>query len=156
MTGSRVVETRYQSRIGVREDNVAAALEVMSRFAIDRWLLYLPPTMSPVATSTLPQLLEHPAQAIEAFRADGVDQVVSEEKHLGSRAVALVCRIDGAARARFGAPGDQLGALCGPARGVHSSPARSLGSSLIGCESLPRALACPTSLTRPGCCLMRS
>ncbi len=36
----------------------------MSRFAIDpRWLLYLPPTMSPVATSKLPDLLEHPAQA---------------------------------------------------------------------------------------------
>jgi protein phosphatase len=51
--GTRVIETQYQQRIGVREENAAAALEVMSRFAIDpRWLLYLPPTMSPVATST--------------------------------------------------------------------------------------------------------
>jgi protein phosphatase len=33
--GSRVVETQYQKRIGVREENAAAALEVMSRFAID-------------------------------------------------------------------------------------------------------------------------
>jgi polynucleotide kinase-phosphatase len=112
VTGSRVVETRYHSRIGVREENAAAALEVMSRFAIDpRWLLYLPPTMSPVATSALSELLEHPAQAFEAFRADGVDQVVCEEKHMGSRAVALVSRSDQAARARFGAPGDQLGAV---------------------------------------------
>jgi protein phosphatase len=84
----------------------------MSRFAIDpRWLLYLPPTMSPVATSARPDLLEHPEQAFDAFRADGVDHVVCEEKHMGSRAAALVCRSLEAARARFGAPGDQLGAV---------------------------------------------
>ena len=51
--GTRVVETTHHGRVSVREENAAAALEVMSRFALDpRWLLYLPPTMSPVATST--------------------------------------------------------------------------------------------------------
>ncbi|WP_375475461.1 polynucleotide kinase-phosphatase [uncultured Jatrophihabitans sp.] len=110
--GSRVIETSYLNRIGVREDNAAAALEVMSRFAVDpRWLVYLPPTMSPVATSALPDLLEHPDQAFAAFRADGVDHVVCEEKHMGSRAVALVCRDLPAARSRFGAPGDEIGAV---------------------------------------------
>ena len=34
--------------VTIREENAAAALEVMSRFAVDpRWLVYLPPTMSP-------------------------------------------------------------------------------------------------------------
>ncbi len=52
VSGSRVIQTAYLPRVGVREGHAAAALEVMSRFAIDpRWLLYLPPTMSPVATS---------------------------------------------------------------------------------------------------------
>ncbi len=84
----------------------------MSRFAIDpRWLLYLPPTMSPVATSTRADLLEHPEQAFDSYRADGVPAVVCEEKHMGSRAVLLVCRSLDAARARFGAPGDAAGAL---------------------------------------------
>jgi protein phosphatase len=110
--GGRVLETAYQKRIGVREENAAAALEVMSRFAVDpRWLLYLPPTMSPVATSGCPDLLEHPDQAFDAYRVDGVDQVVCEEKHMGSRAVALVCRSLDAARERFGAPGERLGAV---------------------------------------------
>ena len=110
--GRRVIETAYQRRIGVREENAAAALEVMSRFAIDpRWLIYLPPTMSPVATSTRPDLLEHPEQAFDAYRTDGVHEVVCEEKHMGSRAVALVCRDLDAARARFGAPGERLGAV---------------------------------------------
>jgi protein phosphatase len=112
VTGSRVIETAYQNRIGVREENAAAALEVMSRFAADpRWLLYLPPTMSPVATSTRADLLEHPEQAFEAYRADGVDAVVCQEKHMGSRAVALVCRDLDAARQRFGAPGEAIGSV---------------------------------------------
>jgi protein phosphatase len=112
VTGTRVIETQYQKRIGVREENAAAALEVMSRFAIDpRWLLYLPPTMSPVATAPRPDLLEHPEQAFEYFRAEGVDQVVCEEKHMGSRAVALVCRTPAEAAARFGLPGEQPGVV---------------------------------------------
>ena len=53
VSGSRVIETAYLPRVGVRDAHAAAALEVMSRFAIDpRWLLYLPPTMSPVATAS--------------------------------------------------------------------------------------------------------
>src|SRR5215470_7251945 len=111
VTGRRTIETSRQGRITVREDNAAAALEVMSRFAVDpRWLLYLPPTMSPVATSARPGLLEHPDQAFDAFRADGVAEVVCEEKHMGSRAVALICKDAETARARFGgragSPGD--------------------------------------------------
>ena len=112
VTGRQVIETGQHGRITVREENAAAALEVMSRFAIDpRWLIYLPPTMSPVATSARPHLLEHPDQAFDAFRADGVAEVVCEEKHMGSRAVVLVCRDLDAARTRFGAPGDAVGAV---------------------------------------------
>jgi protein phosphatase len=110
--GSRVIETGYQKRVGIREANAAAALEVMSRFAIDpRWLVYLPPTMSPVATATADGLLEHPDQAFDYFRSEGVDAVVCEEKHMGSRAVALVCRSLDTARGRFGAPDGALGAV---------------------------------------------
>ncbi len=110
--GTRVLDTAYHKRIGVRPENAAAALEVMSRFAVDpRWLVYLPPTMSPVATSMLPDVLEHPDQAFEAYRGDGVDAVVCEEKHMGSRAVALVCRSAAAARERFDVPGELAGAV---------------------------------------------
>jgi protein phosphatase len=109
VSGSRVIETAYLPRVGVRDAHAAAALEVMSRFAIDpRWLLYLPPTMSPVATQPDGDLLEHPDQAFSAYRADGVAEVVCEEKHMGSRAVLLVCRTPQVAADRFGvspAPG---------------------------------------------------
>ncbi|MGW4735550.1 polynucleotide kinase-phosphatase [Streptomyces shenzhenensis] len=101
--GRRAVETRYAGRVAVREENAAAALEVMSRFAVDpRLLPYLPPTMAPTATSRAEGYLEHPAEAFAQYAADGVARVVCEEKHMGSRAVALVCRDADAARGRFG------------------------------------------------------
>ncbi|MET8717244.1 polynucleotide kinase-phosphatase [Streptomyces sp. NPDC004735] len=104
--GRRIVETRHMGRVSVREENAAAALEVMSRFAVDpRLLAYLPPTMAPTATSREEGFLEHPAEAFAQYRADGVTKVVCEEKHMGSRAVALVCREAGAARERFGVDG---------------------------------------------------
>ncbi|SON62299.1 Bis(5'-nucleosyl)-tetraphosphatase PrpE [asymmetrical] [Mycobacterium simulans] len=93
VTGRRVIETGGHGRVSVRADHAAAALEIISRFAVDpRWLIYLPPTMSPVATSACPGLLEHPAEAFGAYRGVGVTDVVCEEKHMGSRAVLLVCR----------------------------------------------------------------
>ncbi|MFF3981360.1 polynucleotide kinase-phosphatase [Streptomyces sp. NPDC001828] len=109
--GRRVVETRLMGKVAVREENAAAALEVMSRFAVDpRLLAYLPPTMSPTATSGADGYLEHPAEAFAQYAKDGVARVVCEEKHMGSRAVALVCRDAEAARERFGV-GGPTGAL---------------------------------------------
>ncbi|WP_280400402.1 polynucleotide kinase-phosphatase [Nocardia carnea] len=101
--GRRVVETRTHGRVGVQEENASAALDVMSRFAVDpRWLVYLPPTMAPCATSELPGILEYPAEAFDYFRDAGVTRVVCQEKHMGSRAVVLLARSAAAAAQRFG------------------------------------------------------
>lgn len=110
--GRRVVETRHMGRVAVREENAAAALEVMSRFALDpRLLPYLPPTMAPTATSQRDGYLEHPEEAFARYAQDGVARVVCEEKHMGSRAVALVCRDASVAVRRFGAAGGETGSL---------------------------------------------
>ena len=104
VAGKRIVTTRHHGRITVPAERAAAALEVMSRFAVDpHWLLYLPPTMSPSATTSEPGLLEHPREAFEGYRRDGVERVLCEEKHMGSRAVVLVCR--DSALPRFGIEG---------------------------------------------------
>jgi protein phosphatase len=93
--GKRVVETRYGGGVTVRAENAAAALEVMSRFAVaPQQLLYLPPTMSPAATASRADLLEHPAEAFAYYRSEGVSHLVCQDKHMGSRAVALVRRGD--------------------------------------------------------------
>ncbi len=108
--GKRVVETRLHGRVTIREENAAAALETMSRFAADpRWLVYLPPTMSPVETSRREGTLEHPDEAFAYYRAQGVEEVVCEEKHMGSRAVLVVGANADATRRRFGTPEGQQG-----------------------------------------------
>ena len=101
--GKRLVTTRLHRNVTIREENAAAALEVMSRFAANpKWLIYLPPTMSPSETSKREGLLEHPAEAFSYYRSNGVSQVVVEQKHMGSRAIMIVCRNQHAARQRFG------------------------------------------------------
>ena len=110
--GARSVVTAQHGRIAIRPENAAGAFESMSRFALHpRWLPYLPPTMSPVETTpALPRepepdregYLEHPAEAFTAYANWAVPQVICEEKHMGSRAVALVCRDAEVGARRFG------------------------------------------------------
>ncbi len=108
--GKRIIATRLQHNVTIREENSTAALEVMSRFAANpKWLIYLPPTMSPCETSEEVGLLEHPADAFSYFRSQGVPQVICQEKHMGSRAVVVVCRDEEAARQRFGIVNGETG-----------------------------------------------
>lgn len=100
--GKRAVETALAGVVTIREAQSAGALETMSRFAVDpRWLMYLPPTMSPVATSAQEGWLERPEEAFSHFRSLGVGHVVCEEKHMGSRAVVVVCKDGDVAQRRF-------------------------------------------------------
>jgi protein phosphatase len=89
--GKHAFHTRLWPTIVIREDQSAAALEVMSRFAIDpRWLIYLPPTMSPPDPSDTPDRLEDPTQVMGYYRRQGLSQVICEDKHMGSRTTRWV------------------------------------------------------------------
>ena len=112
VTGKRIVSTRLHRTVTLREDNSIAALEVMSRFAVNpKWLIYLPPTMSPAETTSEPGLLEHPREAFAYFLREAVPRVICEEKHMGSRAVVVVCRDSSVARRRFGVMDDSIGVI---------------------------------------------
>lgn len=112
VVGKRIVSTRLHHTVTIREENSTAALEIMSRFATNpKWLVYLPPTMSPTETSKRAGLLEHPGEAFGYFRTQGVGQVVCEEKHMGSRAVVVLCRDAEAARIRFGVTDGTAGVI---------------------------------------------
>lgn len=112
VSGKRIVETRLHHSVTIREENATAALEVMSRFAANpKWLIYLPPTMSPTATTEQPGLLEHPLEVFSYFRTNGVNRVICQEKHMGSRAVVVVCRDEGVALSRFGIRNDGTGII---------------------------------------------
>ena len=108
--GRRVISTRLHHNVTIREENTITALEVISRFAVDpKWLIYLPPTMSPTETTNIPGLLEHPTEGFTYYRKQGVSNVIWEEKHMGSRTVVIVCRDPETAKRRFGVADDTLG-----------------------------------------------
>lgn len=112
VTGKHIVETKYGHNITIREENAIAALEVMSRFAINpKWLIYLPPTMSPSETSKLDGYLEYPQEAFDYYRSVGVDKVICEEKHMGSRAVVIVGRNEKAIQETFGITNEGIGVI---------------------------------------------
>jgi protein phosphatase len=108
--GKRLIDTRLAGRVTIRGEQSAAALEVMSRFAANpKWLIYLPPTMSPCDTALEGELLEHPEQVFGYYREAGVSEVICQEKHMGSRAVVVIARDDEVARQRFGVVDDGRG-----------------------------------------------
>ncbi|MBN8813886.1 MAG: polynucleotide kinase-phosphatase [Sphingomonas sp.] len=101
--GKQAIDTRLYGIVTVREENAAAALEVMSRHAVDpRWLVHLPPTMSPAETSAIDGWLERPEEAFAFYGSKGVTNLVVEEKHMGSRALIVLARNQDAAARRFG------------------------------------------------------
>ena len=109
--GKRIINTRLNRTITIREENAITALEVMSRFASNpKWLIYLPPTMSPCETSRRDGLLEHPEDAFAYYLHEGLHKVVCEQKHMGSRAVVVICRDADSARKRFGVMEGESGA----------------------------------------------
>lgn len=112
VTGKRFIETSLAGKVTVPEDHAAAALEVMSRYAADpHWIIYLPPTMSPSETSTLEGFLEHPFEAFDYYAGRGIERIVCEAKHMGSRAVVTVTRDGKVAADRFRANDGATGAI---------------------------------------------
>lgn len=101
--GKHIVDTALIPRITIREEHAIVALEIMSRYAIDpKWLIYLPPTMSPSQTSSRPNILEHPDEVFAYYRENNISQIICEEKHMGSRAMVILCKDDDVACKRFG------------------------------------------------------
>jgi protein phosphatase len=107
LLGKRVIHTELVRAVTISSAEAAAALEVLSRFAASpRWLIHVPPTMSPVETSEREGILEHPEEAFAYYGGDGLRELVCEEKHMGSRAIVIVCASEADARERFGVVGE--------------------------------------------------
>jgi len=110
--GQKYLDTRLRRSIKINAENSAAALELISRFAADpHWLIYLPPTMSPCETSRLSGYLEHPSEAFDYYKTRGVGKVVCEQKHMGSRAVIILCKDPETAAKRFGVTDGSFGII---------------------------------------------
>ncbi len=110
--GQQFLNTRLRHSIKISAESSAAALEIMSRFAADpHWLIYLPPTMSPCETSKVPEYLEYPTEAFDYYKTRGIGKAVCEHKHMGSRAVIVLCKNADIAAKRFGVDDGSSGIL---------------------------------------------
>lgn len=106
------LETGLDVTVFREEERSLGALEIAGRFAITpNWLIYLPPAMSPCETSDSPRLLEHPREAFAYYKNRGVKKVICEEKHVGSRAIVIVCANEQAAQKRFAAKNGEIGVI---------------------------------------------
>lgn len=108
-----VIKTRFRYDVAIPEEqHVFAVLEMLSRFGVDpRWLVYVPPVVSPVDASDRPGLLEHPAEAFAYYQHNGVTHVVCQEKRAGVPVVVSVCRDAHAARMAFGVNDGRTGII---------------------------------------------
>lgn len=98
------VTTEEVGEVWIHPDTVKPAIDAVSHSTLPlEQLAYIPPTMSPTPKpSALEGFLEHPREAIDYYRSNGVDKMVAEKKHMGSRAILLLFKDEEAAEKQTG------------------------------------------------------
>ncbi|MFF2588047.1 polynucleotide kinase-phosphatase [Peribacillus butanolivorans] len=98
------VLTEKMGEIKIHQDIVKPAIDTVSHFTIPiEQLIYIPPTMSPTPSpSSLENYLEHPKEAIDYYRGHGIQTMIAEKKHMGSRAILFLFKDTEAAKKHTG------------------------------------------------------
>jgi polynucleotide kinase-phosphatase len=86
------VLTEQHGEVKVQGGVVKSAIDSISHFTVPiEELIYIPPTMSPTPEpSKLEDYLEHPSEAFDYYYSNGIETMVVEKKHMGSRGVLLL------------------------------------------------------------------
>lgn len=89
--GYQVLTTDY-GEVEIFSELAKPAVDAVSHFTVPiEELVYIPPTMSPAPkTSELDDYLEHPIEAFQYYKSNGINKLIVEKKHMGSRAVLLL------------------------------------------------------------------
>ncbi|WP_339312488.1 polynucleotide kinase-phosphatase [Paenibacillus sp. FSL k6-2145] len=100
------VQTASKLDVSVHGEVAKTAIDTFSHYTVPlEELLYIPPTMSPPpGVCSVEGYLEHPQDAFQYYRLQGVTRMVAEKKHMGSRAILLLFRDEQAAVQRVGRP----------------------------------------------------
>lgn len=88
------VHTTSGDQITIPRENALAAMDTFSHYTLPlEQVIYIPPTMSPTPqTSALPDYLEHPADAFHYYKKNGIQKLIAQKKHMGSRAVIFIAK----------------------------------------------------------------
>jgi hypothetical protein len=100
------VLTESYGEVRVQGEWIKSAIDTVSHVTVPmEELVYIPPTMSPApAVSAEEGYLEHPREALAYYRGQGVQTMVAEKKHMGSRAILLLFKNEQAAVQYVGYP----------------------------------------------------
>ncbi|WP_339168808.1 polynucleotide kinase-phosphatase [Paenibacillus sp. FSL R5-0341] len=100
------VQTASKLDVTVHDEVAKTAIDTFSHYTVPlEELIYIPPTMSPPpGVCSIEGYLEHPQDAFQYYRSQGVTRMVAEKKHMGSRAILLLFRDEQAAVQRVGRP----------------------------------------------------
>jgi len=100
------VMTEDYGEIKIQADYVKSAIEDISHYTVPiEELLYIPPTMSPAPEpSSLDNYFEHPKEAFKYYRNQGINTMVVEKKHMGSRGILLLFKDEETAVGYVGTP----------------------------------------------------
>ncbi|MDN4492918.1 polynucleotide kinase-phosphatase [Ureibacillus aquaedulcis] len=90
--GGFTVSTNELGQIKIPKEYALSTIDSVSHYTVPiEGLVYIPPTMSPTpAVSALKNYLEHPKEAIDYYRSMGVERMVAEKKHMGSRGILFL------------------------------------------------------------------
>lgn len=88
------VLTGELGKVEIPKQYALASIDTVSHYTVPiEELVYIPPTMSPTpATSSLEYYLEHPKEAIDYYRNMGIERMVAQKKHMGSRGILFLFR----------------------------------------------------------------
>ncbi|MEI5907699.1 polynucleotide kinase-phosphatase [Bacillus spongiae] len=86
------VLTEDLAKIHIPKEYAIPSIDTVSHYTVPiEELVYIPPTMSPTPQpSALKDYLEHPKEVIEYYRRMGVEKMVAEKKHMGSRGILML------------------------------------------------------------------
>lgn len=86
------VLTDVIGEIQIPKEYAIPSIDMVSHFTVPiEELVYIPPTMSPApAPSSLENYLEHPREVIDYYRSMGIERMVAEKKHMGSRGILFL------------------------------------------------------------------
>ncbi|WP_042355508.1 polynucleotide kinase-phosphatase [Bacillus rubiinfantis] len=103
LNGYSVITDHY-GQVDIPRDGILSALDDLSHFTLPlEEVVYLPPTMSPTPNpAKLKDYLEHPAEAFEYYQSHGVETMVVEKKHMGSRGIVLLFKDEETAETYIG------------------------------------------------------
>ena len=110
--GRFLVQTSLRYSFGLDDQQVSAAMEMLHTETVSpRWLIYLPPSMSPPQPATEPPYLEHPNEGFSYYEKKGQSELIVQEKVDGVRAILILCKDAQTAKTHFGSQDHRLGRI---------------------------------------------